>query len=84
MEMHLVSRRRQTVHVEAAALTLELEEGESIWTESSYKYEPADIGRLVQQAGFSTVSQWIDAAHRFALTLVRWSGAARTPAVRNS
>ncbi len=43
MEMHLVSTRRQTVRIAAADLVLELESGESIWTESSYKYEPGEI-----------------------------------------
>jgi dimethylhistidine N-methyltransferase len=71
VEMHLVSRRRQAVHIEAAELSFSLDEGQSIWTESSYKYEPADIGRLVERAGFAPVAQWIDAEDRFALTLVQ-------------
>ena len=71
VEMHLVSLRRQVVRVEAAELELTIDEGESIWTESSYKYEPAEIALMIERAGFAPVSQWLDATDRFALTLVR-------------
>ena len=70
VEMHLVSGRRQLVHVEAAELAFTLEEGESIWTESSYKYEPAQIIDMAERAGFRRATQWIDADDGFALTLV--------------
>ena len=70
VEMHLVSRRRQRVHVPAAALEFEIGEGESIWTESSYKYEPERVVHMLEGGGFRTSAQWIDEADRFALTLV--------------
>jgi L-histidine N-alpha-methyltransferase len=38
VEMHLRSRRRQTVNIAAAELSAEFMEGETIWTESSHKY----------------------------------------------
>jgi L-histidine Nalpha-methyltransferase len=69
IEMHLVSLAAQTVHVAACDLTLRLEEGETIWTESSYKYDPAAIRRLVEPSGFLQRNQWIDEEARFALTL---------------
>ena len=47
-----------------------LEEGESIWTESSYKYHPDEVVFNLEQAGFRLVKQWIDMTDRFALTLV--------------
>jgi dimethylhistidine N-methyltransferase len=68
VEMHLVSARRQTVRVEAAGLEVTLEAGESIWTESSYKYEPATVTALAERSGFARVAQWIDGEDRFALT----------------
>jgi len=71
IEMHLVCRRRQTVNIAGAGLVLEVEEGESIWTESSYKYEPHAIEELMTRANFSPVSQWIDREHGFALTLAK-------------
>ncbi len=43
--------------------------GERIWTESSYKYEPIQITRLLERCGFRVRSQWVDNDARFALTL---------------
>jgi uncharacterized SAM-dependent methyltransferase len=71
VEMHLVSRRRQAVRVRAAGLAFTLDEAETIWTESSYKYEPDALAALVGRAGFAAAGQWIDDAGRFALTLLR-------------
>ena len=68
--MHLVSLRDQRVHVAAADLEFTIAEGESIWTESSYKYEPAAIVDALTHAGFRLVNQWVDGADGFALTLV--------------
>lgn len=70
VEMHLVSLRPQVVRVDAADLEFTLAEGESIWTESSYKYEPTAVVTLIERAGFARLAQWIDADDRFALTLV--------------
>jgi L-histidine Nalpha-methyltransferase len=69
VEMHLVSLARQDVHIADAELHFTLEQGETIWTESSYKYEPSGIQQLVEPAGFVQRSQWIDERSRFALTL---------------
>jgi dimethylhistidine N-methyltransferase len=67
VEMHLVCTRRQHVTVRAAGLDFTMEEGESIWTESSYKYRPDGARAMLVRAGFEVVGQWIDAG--FALTL---------------
>ena len=69
VEMILVSLEDQEIHVERSALRFRLEEGESIWTESSYKYEPSGIRQLVERAGFAQRNQWLDETARFALTL---------------
>ena len=69
VEMHLVSVRPQTVPIGRAGVEVKLEDGESIWTESSYKYEPREVVELVSSAGFSSHEQWIEPAARFALTL---------------
>lgn len=69
MESHLVSRRDQIVHVPAADLTVSLCSGESIWTESSYKYEPEGLAAMGADAGLVCRDQWIEPAARFALTL---------------
>lgn len=70
IEMHLVSRVRQTVHVPAAEMTVSFEAGERIWTESSYKYEPEQILGMGATAGFASRHQWIDEDAGFALTLL--------------
>ncbi len=50
VEMHLVSTRAQRVHVPGAGITPAFEAGESIWTESSYKYEPDQIVAMGREA----------------------------------
>jgi L-histidine Nalpha-methyltransferase len=69
VEMHLVSLVPQEVHIPACGLDVRFEEGGTIWTESSYKHEPAGIRQLVEQEGFAQRHQWIDERARFALTL---------------
>lgn len=69
VESHLVSRRDQVVHVRFAGLTISLRAGETIWTESSYKYEPEGLIAMGRSAGFVCRAQWIEPTARFALTL---------------
>jgi L-histidine Nalpha-methyltransferase len=69
IEMHLESLREQTVVIRAADLRVTFRAGERIWTESSYKYDPAQIGELGLSAGFVVAEQWIDEDAAFALTL---------------
>ena len=69
VEMHLVSTRRQDVDVPAAGLRFTMEEGESIWTESSYKFTSERIASLGGDAGFAPGRQWVDEDAGFALTL---------------
>jgi uncharacterized SAM-dependent methyltransferase len=69
--MHLVSLERQRVRLPAVDLAFTLAAGEPIWTESSYKFEPDDIVRRLETAGFDALRQWVDEDARFALTLVK-------------
>jgi dimethylhistidine N-methyltransferase len=69
IEMHLEALAEQRVRIPGAALDLTFRPGETIWTESSYKYEPAGISALLEETGFAVTAQWEDAAGRFALTL---------------
>ena len=69
IEMHLRSRRGQRVVIPAADLEIRLRRGETIWTESSYKYESGGVVEMLKRAGFGATSQWVDEAGRFALTL---------------
>ncbi|MGK4000722.1 L-histidine N(alpha)-methyltransferase [Sorangium sp. So ce1024] len=70
VEMHLVSRKRQAVRVGALGLDVAFEEGESIWTESSYKYEPDGVVRMGERAGFRCFKQWIEPSGQFSTTLL--------------
>jgi dimethylhistidine N-methyltransferase len=58
IEIHLVSRAAQTVHI--AARTFALAEGESICTEYSYKYSLTDFARLANEAGLRVRQVWLD------------------------
>jgi L-histidine N-alpha-methyltransferase len=69
VEMHLVADGRQSVDIPAAGLRLVVEPGESIWTESSYKFQREGIVDMLTRNGFRMRSQWIDADSQFALTL---------------
>jgi dimethylhistidine N-methyltransferase len=69
VEMHLVSLARQEIRVADAHLRFTLERGETIWTESSYKYAARGIPELVEPAGFSERRQWLDQDAGFALTI---------------
>jgi L-histidine N-alpha-methyltransferase len=70
VEMHLVAARAQHVRIPGASLEVAFEAGETIWTESSYKYRPEQVVQMLERAGFTRVAQWIDEADGFALTLV--------------
>jgi uncharacterized SAM-dependent methyltransferase len=65
--MHLVSRRSQHVSVPGAGVSIDLEPGEPIWTESSYKYDPAEFSEMLRRTGFVPAQQWIDHNGQFLL-----------------
>jgi L-histidine Nalpha-methyltransferase len=67
VEMHLVSPSRQRVQVRASRIDITLDAGESIWTESSYKYRIGDLSPMLDRAGFRVTGQWQE--NGFALTL---------------
>ena len=51
VEMHLVSTRRQVIEIPRARCRVTFDRGESIWTESSYKFEPRGLVQLGARAG---------------------------------
>ena len=69
VEMHLVARSDQTIDIPRAHVEEHLRAGETIWTESSYKYVPQQIDDLLESCGFSPTAQWIDRDDGFALTI---------------
>ncbi len=48
---------------------LDFHAGETIWTESSYKYEAPTFAETLWQAGFASVASWQDQDAGFLLTL---------------
>jgi len=69
VEMHLRATSRQRVEIPAAGLRVMLDEGETIWTESSHKYEPREVIEMAQGTGFQCEGQWIDREWPFAQNL---------------
>ena len=70
VEMHLESLRDQTVSIPGAACHVSFRKGETIWTESSYKYERDEIVGMAEGAGFTVQQQWLDGEWPFAETLL--------------
>lgn len=63
VEMHLVSREAQRVTV--AGQRIDFHAGETIWTESSYKYAFRELESMVALGGFRIERLWTDARERF-------------------
>lgn len=65
IEMHLVSEYDQTVRIDHSVFRFRT--GESIHTESSYKYTPGEFRRLALAGGFTPVASWSDPDELFAI-----------------
>jgi dimethylhistidine N-methyltransferase len=63
VEMHLESMDDQAVHVSGEVF--EFARGETIWTESSYKYNEETLHMVANAAGFSVQQLWTDADQQF-------------------
>ena len=71
IEMHLVSRTKQTVHISALESDISFEQGESIWTESSHKFTLEELEMYAASAGFAVASTWVGQDWPFAEVLWR-------------
>lgn len=69
IEMHLLSRRNQTVFIAALDRSFDFEAGETIWTESSHKFSETELLDLAGSAGFAPVKMWVDREWPFAEAL---------------
>lgn len=58
IEMHLVSRCKQSIRLDSESF--EFDEGETIHTESSYKYSAQEFQQLARTAGWHLQSTWHD------------------------
>jgi dimethylhistidine N-methyltransferase len=65
IEMHLISRADQIVHVGDAEFCIRADE--TILTEVSYKYAPDEFARLAAEAGFRVGHVWTDSRRWFSV-----------------
>ncbi|HEY4709360.1 MAG TPA: L-histidine N(alpha)-methyltransferase [Candidatus Acidoferrales bacterium] len=61
IEMHLRSTIWQRVTIRQAGFRFHLREGETIWTESSHKYDPKAVVQMGERSGYRCAGQWFDA-----------------------
>lgn len=72
MEMHLVSRRAQTIRVGGEVFSFA--EGEMIRTERSYKFTREGFARLAGEAGFRVDAVWTDDGELFSVQYLETVG----------
>ncbi len=70
IEMHLRSRRDQEVFIRDAGIAVRFRAGETIWTESSHKFQLSEVKTLAARSGFDCVRQWVDPEWPFAESLL--------------
>ncbi len=69
IEMHLLSAATQSATIRKAGLAVRLQEGETIWTESSHKYHREEVVEMAGRTGFHCDGQWVDLEWPFAQSL---------------
>ena len=69
IEMHLTSRRRQSIRI--GDRQFDFAAGETIHTENSYKYSVAEFADLVRAAGFDREALWTDDRSLFSIHFLR-------------
>ena len=65
IEMHLISKRKQTVNV--GGIPVLFEQGESVHTENSYKYSLESFAELAATAGLQVQRSWCDDGQLFSV-----------------
>jgi L-histidine Nalpha-methyltransferase len=71
IEMHIVSGMDQQVFISSLNKKIDFKKNESIHTESSYKYSPEDIDKLIKRTGFSIEREFFDKNNWYELALLR-------------
>ena len=69
VEMHLRSTKWQRVMLRKARFSFVLRDGETIWTESSHKYNPREVPLMGERTGYRCAGQWFDTEWPFAQNL---------------
>jgi L-histidine N-alpha-methyltransferase len=70
VEMHLIPAAAQDVAIDELDMTVHFEPGESIHTESSYKYDERELAALASATGFDLAKTWSDTAKTFTSNLL--------------
>jgi L-histidine Nalpha-methyltransferase len=70
IEMHLRSLVDQRVIIDKTFMA-GFRRGETIWTESSYKFRLDDVHAMARRTGFECATQWVDEEWPFAQSLLR-------------
>ena len=71
IEMHLTPDRPQIVQLEDLAMGIGISPGESIWTESSYKFTRGSAEAMLEEAGLGPERWYSDRDGLFALALAQ-------------
>ena len=69
VEMHLRSLAWQRISIRKAGFHFYMNEGETIWTESSHKYDREEVIHMGERTGFRCAGQWVDSEWPFAQSL---------------
>lgn len=69
IEIRLISLKRQTVQIRAIDLEARFDEGESICTENSYKFDLDQLSAIARETGFALARSWFDHSHLFSFNL---------------
>ena len=70
VEMHLESLKDQTVPIRALGIEVPFASGETVQTESSYKFTLEQVAELAQGAGFAVARSFLDSGRAFASSLL--------------
>ncbi|UOR12876.1 L-histidine N(alpha)-methyltransferase [Halobacillus amylolyticus] len=71
IEMHLRSKKDQTISIEGESITFK--KGETIHTENSYKYSEAEIETLSRKSSFTLMTTLSDADRQFSVCILEAS-----------
>jgi L-histidine Nalpha-methyltransferase len=69
IEMHILSRRAQTVQIDRLGISVDFAQGETIHTENSYKLSKEDIGKLADRSGFRLEHHWRDSRRLYSVNV---------------
>jgi L-histidine N-alpha-methyltransferase len=74
IEIYIESLKDQVVDIKGLSIKVKFKQGERIHTENSYKYDPAQLSRLAERAGFVIERSWTDRKGMFSSNLLVAAG----------